>query len=359
MIFQRALLREFSQTALAVFVALFAILLTTQLIRLLAEAAGGKLASEAVVALLGFGALNYLAVLLSLTLFVAVLMTLSRAYRDSEMVVWFASGQPLTAWIGPVLRFALPLVVAIAALSLFLSPWALSKSAEYRQRLASRDEVSRVSPGSFNESAGADRVFFVEAVTGDATKVKNVFVNSMQNGRLGIMAAAEGYTETAVNGDRFLVLDHGRRYEGTPGTPEYRVMEFERYAVRIETREMRGIDEKPSNMPLWELMRNPIAPNLGEIVWRLGIPLAAINLVLLAIPLSFVNPRGGRATNLIFAILTYMIYSNLLSVSQAWVRQGRMPFEVGLVAVHLAMLVILLLMFWRRLAVFSWMRLWR
>src|SRR5664279_72790 len=114
MIFRRALLREFSQTAVAVFVALFAILLTTQLIRLLNEAAGGTLASQAVVALLGFGAINYLPVVLSLTVFVAVLLTLSRWYRDSEMIIWFTSGLPLTAWVRPVMRFALPLVLAIA-----------------------------------------------------------------------------------------------------------------------------------------------------------------------------------------------------------------------------------------------------
>lgn len=359
MIFKRALLREFSQTALAVFVALFSILLTTQLIRLLGEAAGGKLASQAVVALLGFGAINYLPVLLSLTLFIAVLMTLSRWYRDSEMVVWFAAGLPLTAWVRPVLRFALPLIVAIAALSLFLSPWALSKSADFRQRMESRDDVTKVSPGSFNESAGADRVFFVEAVAGDESQVRNIFVSSMQQGRLGIMAAAQGHTETVPNGDRFLVMDHGRRYEGMPGQADYRVMEFERYAVRIETKEARGVEQNPGNMPLHKLLRDPTPANQGELVWRFGIPLAAINLVLLAIPLSFVNPRAGRTTNLIFAILAYMIYSNLISVSQAWVRQGRVPFEVGIWGVHLAMLVLLLLLFWRRLAVISWARLWR
>ena len=114
MIFHRAALREFTQTAVAVFVALFAILLTTQLIRLLGQAAGGKIASEAVVALLGFGALSYLPVILSLTVFVAILLTLSRAYRDSEMVVWFSAGLSLTAWVRPVLRFSLPIIGAIA-----------------------------------------------------------------------------------------------------------------------------------------------------------------------------------------------------------------------------------------------------
>ena len=128
MIYQRAAIREFTHTAAGVFVALFAILMTTQLIRLLGQAAGGKIASEAVIALLGFGAISYLPVLLSLTLFVAILMTLSRWYRDSEMVIWLASGIPLTAWIRPVLKFVLPPVIVIAILSLLLAPWATQKS---------------------------------------------------------------------------------------------------------------------------------------------------------------------------------------------------------------------------------------
>jgi lipopolysaccharide export system permease protein len=359
MIFHRAALREFTQTAVAVFVALFAVLLTTQLIRLLGQAAGGKIASESVAALLGFAALNYLPVVLSLTAFIAILLTLSRAYRDSEMVVWFSAGLSLTAWVRPVLKFSLPLVFAIAALSLFLSPWALTKSAEYRQRMDQREDATQVSPGAFNESAVADRVFFVEQVAGNENRVRNVFISSVQHGRLGVMAAASGHSETMSNGDQFLVLENGRRYEGTAGTAEYRVMQFDRYAVRTEVKEVRGIEETSKNLPVWELVLNPTPANLGELLWRLGIPLAALNLALLAIPLSFVNPRAGRTNNLIFALLTYMIYSNLISVSQAWVMQGKLPFEIGVWAVHLTMFVALLLLFSRRVFSLAWGRLWR
>jgi len=359
MIFQRGALREFAQTAVTVFVALFAILLTNQLIRLLSQAAGGKIASEAVVALLGFGAINYLATVLTLTLFVAILMTLSRSYRDSEMSIWFSAGLPLTAWIWPVLKFALPLVAAIAALSLFLSPWALTKSAEYRERMDQRDDVSQVSPGTFKESAQAERVFFVEGMGGDDGRVKNVFVSLIQNGRLGVVAAAEGHVESAENGDRFLILERGRRYEGVPGHAEYRVMEFERYGVRIETKEGQEVEQTQRNLPLWDLLVQPTPANQGELLWRLGMPLAALNLALLAIPLSFVNPRAGRTNNLIFALLVFMVYNNMVSVSQAWVAQGKLPFEIGLWAVHVVMFVVLLLLFSRRLTVFSWGRLWR
>ena len=151
MIFQRATRREFTHSAAGVFVALFAILLTTQLIRLLGEAAQGSIAPEAVVALLGFSSLSYIPTLLSLSAFIAILLSLSRSYRDSEMVVWFSSGQSLAAWVRPVLVFIVPLVFAIAALSLFVSPWALSQSAEYRGNLDNRKDAGQASPGTFQE----------------------------------------------------------------------------------------------------------------------------------------------------------------------------------------------------------------
>jgi lipopolysaccharide export system permease protein len=360
MIYQRAAIREFIHTAVGVFVALFAILVTIQLIRLLGDAAGGKLASEAVVALLGFRAIGYLAIILSLTVFVAVLMTLSRWYRDSEMVVWLASGLPLTAWVKPVLMFAGPSVIVIAVLSLFLSPWALQRSEVYRLSMDPRDDVARLTPGAFNESKGADRVFFVENMANEDGKVKNVFVSSLQQGRLGVMATAEGHTQTMPNGDRFVVLDRGRRYEGTAGTAEYRVMDFDRYAVRVDTKEARSVRDTASSKPLSELLRDPTRVNRAELTWRIGIPLAALNLAVLAIPFAFVNPRAGRANNFLFALLAYMIYSNLLSITHAWIARGHLRFEIGVWAVHVVMFLLLLILFYRRQNPLAWGRLrWR
>jgi lipopolysaccharide export system permease protein len=359
MIFQRAVRREFTHAAAGIFVALFAILVTTQLIRLLTEAAGGKVAPEAVAALLGFAALNYLPVLLSLALFIAILLTLSRSYRDSEMVVWFSSGLSLTAWVRPVLTFALPLTLAIALLSLFLSPWALSQSAEFRQKLSARSDAKQVSPGAFQEANSGERVVFVEAVADDASYVRNVFVSSVQHQRMGVTIAPIGRLESAENGDRFMVLENGRRYEVEPGTAEFRILEFARYALRVETKETRGIEQTPQNMLLWDLIRHDQPVHRAELLWRLGIPLSTLVLALLAIPLSFVNPRGGRSANMLLSIFTYMIYSNLLSISQAWVAQGKISFTVGVLLVHVLMITLLPLLFYRRIAVLSFARMGR
>ena len=360
MIFRNALLRELATAAVATFLVLLGIVITMLLVRLLGQAASGAITTTGVVILMGFAIINYLPVLFSLTLFIAVLMTLTRSYRDSEMVVWFSSGVGLGAWIRPVLSFAVPIVLVIATLSLVLSPWAVKNSEELRRRMDSRDDVAAISPGVFRESRRAERVYFVEAVSGNEDLVANVFVSSVQHGKQGVMVAAQGFQETAANGDRFLVLVNGRRYEGEPGEADYKVYEFERYAMRVETVESRA-PRAPTTKSIAtiDLLRNPTPPHQAELSWRVGLPMSALILALLAIPLSFVNPRAGRSMNLVLALLIYMAYSNMLSITQASIYQSRLPVAVGLIGVHALMLAVLAALFYRRLTVFSLFRLFR
>src|ERR1700682_3481606 len=195
MIFHRALLRELAGLAGAVFMTLFATSVTTRLIRLLGDAAGGAIPSDAVVAFLVFLALGALPVLLSLTMFISVLLTLTRGWRDSEMVIWFTSGLPLTAWLRPVMVFALPQIAVIAALSLFISPWAAQMGAQYASKLEARNDVTRVTPGVFGETSGKERVFFVESVSGETNQVQNVFLASVHQGKGGVSMSRSGKTE--------------------------------------------------------------------------------------------------------------------------------------------------------------------
>ncbi|MCL2076575.1 MAG: LPS export ABC transporter permease LptF [Betaproteobacteria bacterium] len=354
MIFEHAARREFAHAASGIFVALFAILISTQLIRLLNEAAGGRLAAEAVAALLGFAALRYLPTVLSLTLFMAVLLPLSRAYRDSEMVVWFSSGIALTDWFRPVFRFALPVVLGIAALSMFLSPWAVLQSANYRSQIETKSDSVPISPGAFREvTAGKQisRVIFVEKLDENTAAFSNIFASVIQDGRLGVVVASRGQQETMENGDSFLMLDEGHRYEVEPGTPAFRIMEFERYGLRIDEGRPPEHEDTPRSRLIWRLSLNH-PTEAGELLWRFGQPLAALLLAFLAVPLSFVNPRAGHSLNMIFAIVIFTLYNNLISVSQAWVTREISAFAPMFVLPHLLMFIILTILLYRRLAVF-------
>ena len=351
MIFQRSLLREFAATGIATFFVLLAITITTQLIRFLGFAARGNISSDTVLTFLGFASLRYLPHLLSITLFISVLMTLTRSYRDSEMVVWFTSGQGLNSWIRPVLIYAAPVTVVIAILSLFLSPWAIAKTDVYLRQLESQDDIAAISPGVFKESRNAERVYFVEKLAANLATVANIFVHSDENGEIGTTVAKRGYQETAANGDRFLVMLNGRRYIGPPGSAEYRIIEFEKYSVRIEASEVKETVPSVKAMSMSTLIFDESPVARAELIWRVGLPLSALVLSLLAIPMSFVNPRAGRSLNLMLAAMLYMVYTNLLSIFQAWVTQQKVGVFFGLWAVHVVMLAMVAMMFYFRLSV--------
>jgi lipopolysaccharide export system permease protein len=358
-IFFWSLLREFASTGLLVSSILLGIVVFTQLIRLLGDSVSGVLAVEGVLAMLGFTSLNYLPVLLSISLFLSILLTLTRSYRDSEMVVWFSSGIGLTRWIRPVLGYAIPVTLVIALLSLVLSPWALTKADEFKRRLDSRDEVSAATPGAFRESKQADRVFFLEEMDAEKKRVSNIFVQSTQNGKEGTMVAKEGYQETVPNGDRFLVMLNGTRYEGVPGQANFKIVEFERYAMRIEPAELRREISNIKAYPTTFLLQNLNPWFVSELEWRIGIPLSALILSLLAIPLSFVNPRAGRSLNMIIAMVIYMFYNNMISVTNSWVGREKISAGAGLLGIHLLMFAVLLILFYHRSSASSWRKLKR
>jgi lipopolysaccharide export system permease protein len=350
MIFQRALQRELASVAGATFTVLFTIFVTWILISILGKAAGGKVASGDVLALIGFSLLNYLPTVIILTSFIAVIATVTRSYRDSEMVVWFASGQSLMRWVAPVLVFGLPLVALVAALSFIVTPWAKMKSTEFVERFEKREDLKRVSPGQFRESTSANRVFFVEGSTRASTVVQNVFVNSVDQGNNSIVVAKEGVIEPDGKGGQYLVLKNGRRYLGQPGRADFQSMEFERYRMRVSSQVPVMGSETPadalSTPALLALPDNRFTN--AELLYRTSAPISCLVLMLLAIPLGFVNPRAGSSANLILALLIFFTYSNLSKVFENSVKQGKMSFGMGWWPLHLAVLVVVAALFaWR------------
>ncbi len=354
MIFQRALRRELVSTAGAVFTILFSITITMTLIRILGQAAGGKIASTDVIAMIGFAVLGRMPILLLVTAFVAVLGVLSRSYQDSEMVVWFSAGLSLSRWIGPVLAFGMPVVILTGLLSFYVSPWASRQNAEFKARFEKNEDVANIQPGKFHESAAVNRIYFFEANPTDPSKVKNVFVDTEQGGKTSVTVSKEGTQETDAKGDKYLVLSNGRRYTGVPTQSDFEMMQFDHYHQFLAHQAPLLIDDQAAeSLPTELLVINPTPINQGELLWRIALPLMCFTLLLLAIPLSFVNPRAGRSANLGIAFLLVVTYLNMVNVMQAMVTQGRYPFMATWWPVHLAVLLIVLFLFSWRLKVNS------
>ncbi|TAL91303.1 MAG: LPS export ABC transporter permease LptF [Candidimonas sp.] len=358
-LFKRSVVSEIMSHAGVVFSTLLIVWLSVLLVRLLGEAANGTIGADVVFGLAAFSSITALPVILSVSLFIAVLTTVARNFRESEMVVWFASGLSLKDWVGPILRCAAPVAVAIAVLTLVASPWAYRQIAEYRQRYEQRSDLSKVTAGQFIETDNGARVFFAEDPSKPGDQLGHVIARVIEPDWLTVISANSARVETEANGDRFLILNHGHRYDLKPGKPQFRLFDFLRYGFRLESKNDAGSIKVAREMAERQLKARPTDQLVGDhtnqarsqLMWRLSLPLAALNLALLAIPLGAVNPRLGRSGDILVAGLVGLLYMNLINLSRGWISSGKLSFGVGLWAVHGAFTLLMVVMMWRKLRV--------
>lgn len=348
MLFDSSTRSELAKSFGVTLVVILTIMLTSTLIRTLGQAAGGNVAPQDVVLLMGYATIAHLATMLILSLFVAVVITLGRIYRESEMTIWFASGIPLSRFVRPVLRMAWPILLAVIVLELLVWPWGNQNSAELRERYQKRSDLSRVAPGQFQSSRDGSRVFFIERDGDNAATGRNVFILANQHERESVTTSARGRLEMEGD-DRMLVLDHGQRNETQLKTGEKSLARFEQYKVMTDTQVLANANQLPPKaMATLDLLRLPTPKNQGELAWRLGMILGGINMALLGIGLAASNPRRASNWNLLFALLAFIVYFNLINLSQSWVGNGRVSLPRALIAVHGSALALALVVIWLR-----------
>jgi lipopolysaccharide export system permease protein len=348
MLFDSSTRSELAKSFGVTLVVILTIMLTSTLIRTLGQAAGGNVSPQDVVLLMGYATIAHLATMLILSLFIAVVLTLSRFYRESEMTIWFASGVPLSRFVRPVLRMAWPVLLAVIVLELVVWPWGNQNSAELRDRYQKRGDLSRVAPGQFQTSRDGSRVFFIERDGDNAATGRNVFILANQNDRESVTTSARGRLEMEGD-DRFLVLDHGQRNESQTKTGEKSLARFEQYKVMTDPQVLANANQLPPKaMATLDLLRLPTPKNQGELAWRFGMILAGFNMALLGVGLSASNPRRASNWNLLFALLAFVIYFNLINLSQSWVGNGRTDLGRGLMVVHGSALLLALAVIWLR-----------
>jgi len=348
MLFDSTVRRELARAFGATLVVILTIVLTTFLIRMVGQAAAGRVAPQDVVLLLGYATLGNLPIIITMSLFVAIVVTLGRMYRDSEMAIWFSSGIGLTRFVRPVLRMAWPVLVAVAALLLVVWPWGNRNSNELRERYQQRSDLSKVTPGVFQGSADGRRVFFIERESSDGVNARNVFVLTQQDLTESVTSARSGRLETQGE-DRFLVLEKGQRNDIDRKTGERAQSSFETYSVLAGEKANRAADDLPPKATdTLELINKPSSRNEAELTWRLGLLLGSANLLLLGIGLSATNPRRASNWSLLFALLAFFVYYNLINLSQAWVLSGRAAMGSIMIGLHGSVFCLSLALLWWR-----------
>jgi len=335
-VLDRYLTKELFSTLLAVAMVLILIIVSNRLVYYLAKAAEGAISGEVIFILLGLKSIQVSILLLPPSFFFAVLITLGRMYRDNEMAAMAACGIGMARIYKALLFFTLPFALFVGGLTLYVSPWAVQQSSIVKLKGEEKKGLQGLIPGRFNEFKKGGVIFYIERLSEDEKNIFNIFIQNRQHEELGIISSETGYQYVdPETGDRFLVLVNGNRYVGNPGQADFKIVKFEKYAVRIQEKKREGGGRvKMASVSTEALLSMDSAAATAEFQWRLSAPLSILVLGFLAVPMSKVDPREGRYGRLFIAVLFYIIYSNLSSVAQTLIEKGDIPIWLGMWWVH-------------------------
>lgn len=336
-VLDKMIAQDLLKTLLAVLTVIVVIIVSRKFIRILDEAIAGQVSNETLLSILGLKTIVASVEFLPVALFMAVLMVLGRMYRDQEMAAVSSAGGGAGTIYRAVFILVFPLSLLAAGLSLYLSPWAEAKVDKLMEQGEESADLRGIAAGKFSEYSQGDLVFYVETISADK-KMHKVFVQNRQHGNVAIITAETARLKELPDG-RYIIFEHGEQVQGQPGTLNYVIEQFVEYAVRIETKASVATINRQALAAdvLWSSGEKPY---IAELQRRFSIPLGALLLSFIAVPLAQIAPRGGVYGNMLVGFLIYFSYGNLVRVSQSWVINETIPAWLGGSGVNVLLLLV-------------------
>ena len=336
-VLDKMIIHDLLKTLLSVLTVIVVIIVSRKFIRILDEAIAGQVSNETLLSILGLKTISATVEFLPVALFMAVLMVMGRMYRDQEMSAVASAGGGAGTLYRAVFLLVVPLSVLALGLSLYVSPWAEANVDQIMKQGEESADLRGIAAGKFSEYSQGDLVFYVEKISADK-KMHNVFVQNRQNGNMDIINAEAARIEDLADG-RYIIFENGEQVRGQPGTLNYVIEQFVEYAVRLETKES-VVDLNRQALGVDLLWGSKVKVYIAELQRRFSIPLGALLLSFIAVPLAQISPRGGVYGNMLVGFLIYFSYGNLIRVSQSWVMTGAIPPWLGGISVNVLLLLI-------------------
>jgi lipopolysaccharide export system permease protein len=339
----RYILRDVVTAWLVVTGVLLIILLANQVAGVLERAAVNQYPQGVVLELIGLGALQNLSILIPVGLLLGVVLAFGRLYHDSEMAAALACGvRPAHIYV-PVGLLAVFVTAGLAWLTLVLAPYATSRALSLRNAAVRAGQFAPIAPGKFRSFGGGSAVMYAQNVNKDGT-LANVFVERNRGPRVEVALAERARHSVTPDGmTHTITLYDGERFEGEPGSPEFRIVHFAEHTIPVQVPVLSDVVKNLEAQPSQSLWDSRDLNRRAELHWRIAMPVSCLVLTLLAIPISRLRPRQGRYARVWLAIVIYFLYSNLISVGKVWIARGTVPEPLGLWWTHGAVVLLALL----------------
>lgn len=318
---------------------LLLIILGKLFIQLLGDVLDGDLGTNVLGTVLLLGVIRYLVILLPFSLFIAIILVLSRMHKDSEINAAMAGGASNRDFVQAVLFIGVPMLVILYLLVSYVSPWANRLEGVIESVSEQSMVLGQLSPGKFFELEGTSWVVYAESEDVKAGTLHNVFVQRKEEGKLVVEVADRAQMQKDESQTQVFVLFDGKTIEGIPGQANFSISTYQEHRVYPPRTDFSREAAKAKYQNIISLFSLRNTSYIAEIFQRSSILFSTLVLMLLAIPLSKVAPNSGRFLRLALAVLIYVLYLNLVIVTCSWIKRGENYGVISLLAVHLIVVI--------------------
>lgn len=336
MIIIRYLVRETLKSQLAILFILLLIFFCQKLVRILGAAVDGEIPTNLVFSLLGLGVPEMAQLILPLSLFLGLLMTLGRLYTESEITVMHACGLSKTVLIKAAMILALFTGVVATVNVMWAGPWSSRHQDEVLAEAKANPGMAALAQGQFQQATDGNSVLFIESV--DGASFKDVFLAQLRpkgNARPSVVVADSGQLSQRPDGSQVVTLNTGTRFEGTALLRDFRITDFQDYQAIVGHQTVALDPDDSSQMYLRTLWASD-APNArAELHWRLTLIVTVFIMALMVVPLSVVNPRQGRVLSMLPAMLLYLVFFLLQTSLKSNAAKGKIDPMIWMWLVNL------------------------
>jgi len=283
---------------------------------------------------------DFITLLLPLSFFLGVIITVSRLYSDREIFGYLAGGLSENDLVKYLFPQAMFFFLITLSLSIFLAPYTKELSKEILSLDTIQEQFESVRQKelfSFNENDG-----FIHVENKENNILDEVII-FIQNDEYSSLIIAENLIHEDLSSKTNLDFKDGVLYQDIFNQNSSFVSYFGELSVPINNSK-----NTISGLSLNKLFDFSIKSSKSQTQWNLSIPLTIFVLLIFAVNFSKVEPRQGRFSVLVPSIFIYILYLSLLILARDSFDEGSIASQNYIWYVHLIFLLFAIFLLFRK-----------
>ena len=311
--------------------------------------------------LMGFNMIRDLPIILSLSFFLSVVISISQLYKNSEAIAMNSFGIGEKNFINFIKPLVILIFIIIFMLSMYIVPWAKYQKSVTEDITVNASEFTFISEGKFESFQNGKIVFYASESSLDDNEgeqnMEEIFIHLSNESTPTVVLASEATKyKDSKSESIYLRLRDGVRYEGLPGNGNVNILDFDSYDLEIVSGEVQksisNFTKIESRSSIDLLLEGGVLSH-AEIQWRLSQPISIMILSFIGVLLGRASPRTGKGVNLLFGIIIFMLYYNILLVAKNSVESGQLNPFIGLWSIHIMIILFMIIFYQFRQGKFS------